>query len=444
MNKKIILIVGISILIVLTGCQGGFGFGRDNPITDEDVRVGTKGIIMEFLENAPPTKVFEGGGDNPSPFPIFLKLNNIGTFDIEDDKETTTKSEKGIISFGFEKAYVSVLGFFGEEVSRLSEKEKEILEDRGIDIEKIERIETLGEDFLTDDQKKEVERFVEEIEVLDKQLADLTNVVGTEIVKRRVRQIVDALEEISNEFEEFNNDVFKDVIKFADELINIRTNQEFEIDGKSIFIPGGDEIIINVNAYAGKIGVQSEKHTSTIFATACYPYKTIVGTSACIDANIIGDSRGEKACSVKDIILTGGQGAPVTVTRIESRMLPQGVDRVKPHFLIHIRNIGNGEVVNRSKLEEACSSASFGYQDFNTLEIHVKLSGISLKCGDEEDTGPATIRLRDKTDVVRCTYKEDDIDTSVDAYVAPLSIDLSYGYTHTISKNIIIEKILTY
>ena len=55
------------------------------------------------------------------------------------------------------------------------------------------------------------------------------------------------------------------------------------------------------------------------------------------------------------------------------------------------------------------------------------------------------IRLREKEDMIRCESKdEDDIPKNRDAYTSPLKIELDYGYTFTISKNIIIEKILTH
>ena len=71
------------------------------------------------------------------------------------------------------------------------------------------------------------------------------------------------------------------------------------------------------------------------------------------------------------------------------------------------------------------------------------LSGQPLNCKVSDDDSEATIRLRDKEDMVRCTLEEG-IDKNLGAYTAPLNIELEYGYTFTISKDIIIEKILRY
>ena len=164
----------------------------------------------------------------------------------------------------------------------------------------------------------------------------------------------------------------------------------------------------------------------------------------CIDTDIIGEVRGKKVCDIKDLTFSEGQGAPVAVTKIETRMLPDvDVNKVKPHFIIFIENKGNGEVVNSKKLGAACSSSGLEYTDFNTLTISASLPQGDLKCSENVDPGPAAVRLREKEDMVRCTL-EDGIDIGRDAYTAPLKIELNYGYTFTISKDIIIEKVLKY
>ena len=250
--------------------------------------------------------------------------------------------------------------------------------------------------------------------------------------------------------------------------------QEFSIKGKSVFNPLGDEEFISINAGAKKIGGQSETHPSAIFATACYPYQTILGASVCIDPDVLGQNKGLKACAVKDLDFEDGQGAPVAVTKIETRMLPQDGAKIKPHFIIHVKNTGNGQVIKNGKtkpedrntvIEKACSNEPLNYKDFNTLKVKAILSGAELDCDPAAGIQKtAEVRLREKEDMIRCTYEGADlngdgvidnklidgkrdieaISTGIDAYVTPLKIELDYGYTFTISKNIIIEKVLTH
>lgn len=223
---------------------------------------------------------------------------------------------------------------------------------------------------------------------------------------------------------------------------------EFEIEGKSVYNPTGNEEFITINAKTNKIDPQSETHTSTILATACYPYKTVFGSSVCVDPDIYGIEKREKACTVRDLVFEG-QGAPVAITKIETRMLPLEDNKVKPQFIIYIENKGDGEVIKSDKIEDACKSQILGGKEFyekffNIITVkEALLSGEELDCRvNKDDPKPAVIRLRDKEDMIRCTL-EGSIDAS-DAYTSSLRLELDYGYTFTISKDIIIEKILTY
>ena len=257
------------------------------------------------------------------------------------------------------------------------------------------------------------------------------------------------------------------VFGFEKAYVDIKPQQvEISIEGKSVFNPKGGEDFVNSNAEAKKIGPQSEKHPSTILATACYPYKTILDTSICIDTDVLGQRRGQKSCIAKDLSFGEGQGAPVAITKIETRMLPQDNAKVKPHFIIHVKNAGNGQVIkngiaeksnpsnlkeiNKNAIEKACSSESLSYKDFNVLNAKASLSGVILDCDPKEGMQQtAEIRIKDKEDIVRCTYEGDaknvgGIDASLDPYTAQLKIELDYGYTFTISKDIIIEKVLTH
>lgn len=346
-NKIKLFGVFILALIVISGCDGSKK--KADSLTDKDIRKGTDGLEMEFLQNAPPANVFENGN-----FPISLRIKNAGASNIGDNPATKEIVEQnGTIVLGFENASV------------------------GIKTPKI----------------------------------------------------------------------------------------EVKIDGKSIFNQNGDEDVKSINAEAMKIGGQSETKPTTILATACYPYKTILDASVCIDTDVLGQRRGKKSCTIKELDFSDGQGAPVTIKKIETRMLPQDDAKIKPHFLIHVKNAGNGQVINISKIDKACSNEPLYYKDFNTLKVNATLSGMELDCDPAKDMQKtAEVRLRDKEDMIRCTYEGADlngdgaidnklidgkrdietISADLDAYVAPLKIELDYGYTFTISKDIIIEKVLTY
>ena len=117
-------------------------------------------------------------------------------------------------------------------------------------------------------------------------------------------------------------------------------------------------------------------------------------------------------------------------------------NKIIPHFIIYLENKGNGEVVAEDKIEDVCSRKPLGFRDFNKVTIKAFLSDKELNCNSGE-AEKAESRLREKKDIVRCTLEEG-IASNRDAFASPLKVELDYGYTFTISKDITIEKILVY
>lgn len=219
----------------------------------------------------------------------------------------------------------------------------------------------------------------------------------------------------------------------------------FEVRGKSLSNPVGDDIVVYSNLKARKLGSLSQVHSSTVFATVCYPYQTKLSTSVCIDPDIYNLRPGKKACEVKNLAFSG-QGAPVAITKVDVQMVPEG-DKVKPLFLLYIENKGDGEVVKRDSYFDACGAGikveeetDQLYKYFNVINIYgaeSKLSDIQLVCEQGDNKNFAI--LRGKKGVVKC-YPSEWKDENENAYLAPLSIVLDYGYTSTISKQFDIEK----
>jgi len=220
----------------------------------------------------------------------------------------------------------------------------------------------------------------------------------------------------------------------------------FYLDGKSPQSPLGEEDVITIMVNALKFKEeQSEIHASNIFMTACYDYQTTAGPSVCIDTDIHGSLSIEKPCRVRDISLTS-QGAPLAVTKVEVKMLPEDI-RIKPHFLIYIENKGNGEVVRKDRVEQTCYSGSLDYSDINVAEVTAFLSDKQLDCEPKIDNTDlkSTVKLKGKEAIVRCFTKDEDaIGKEKGTYTAPLKIIVNYGYTFTISKGVTIRKVLTY
>ena len=229
---------------------------------------------------------------------------------------------------------------------------------------------------------------------------------------------------------------YVDIIN-VDEIPNIES-AGFSIRGRSLSNDVGDEINLYSTLEARELISLSALHSSSIFATICYPYQTKVSTSVCIDPDIYDLGPVKKACDGKDLSFSGGQGAPVVVTNVEVRMAPKD-ESVTPQFLIHIENKGNGEIVRKEKYVTACErKISPGKDYFNVVNIEAKLSGKTLDC-DEQGDNEKIVILDGKKGIVKCSLKDWESEDK-NSYVAPLIIVLDYGYTKTISKSFNIEE----
>lgn len=241
----------------------------------------------------------------------------------------------------------------------------------------------------------------------------------------------------------------------------------FSLDGKTQINPKGDEILIPMGAKTGKLDPQSETRTSTITATLCYPYKTTLSTTVCIDPDAAGIRPGKKVCNVKEIAFSSGQGAPIAVTKIEPQMVPELDNNiVKPQFLIFIENRGLGNSVDINNYNNVCGKSDFvseaaagtkpitniwnvaflrAYGSGNNQQL-VCCPNLEGKCDESEsnkDKLAGFIRFRDKKDFVRCTLKEG-VSKNFDAYTSPLRVEIDYGYVQTFTSSFIIQKPLKY
>ena len=228
----------------------------------------------------------------------------------------------------------------------------------------------------------------------------------------------------------------------------------FNLNGQSMENPKGDQDILTFTVNTknlSKTDPQSETHTSPIIITACYKYQTKATETVCVDTGVYDLKKREKPCEVKTITLDG-QGAPVAVTEIKTEMLPDKDNTllIKPRFTIKVKNLGKGEVIkgNDETLTKACSSAPLYYPEWNIINAKVYISTM-----DEEDkldcdmstkgtNDDGILNLKNKEDSIRCIY-EKGFDEKKGTFSTPIYIELAYGYTDTISKDIKIKRIIT-
>jgi len=186
---------------------------------------------------------------------------------------------------------------------------------------------------------------------------------------------------------------------------------EVNIEGKKTGFPEGGYEVINFKAK--NIGVPEiiETFTPSYTIDAFYRYQTEAGVDVCINPNAYSYIKTkETICEPKEIILKGGQGAPVAVTRVEEAVSPFG-DKVKINFIIHFENQGNGEVKG------------------GVYVTDVRLSNVPISCFPDK---PVEIKKKEDKSIL-CTA---DTLLSSGTYIAPLSIKLAYEYNTLIDKKI--------
>jgi hypothetical protein len=327
--KNIIPLILIAVL--LTSCT--LTSSKKTPITEVNIRQGTNGLVMDFVQGTPPKSVYEsrtsGSNAYEGIFEFSATLENKGASDIE----------QGYLTVGYEEDYITTAPNGG----------------------------------------------------------------WTE-----------------NDF----------TLSYSEEK-----TMRFSLKGKSLLNPAGDIKMVSNKLKTKMLEELSETHDSLVMLTACYDYSTTESATVCIDPNPY--ESGIKPCTVKDQTFTS-QGAPIAVTKVETTMLPSGGNTVKPEFKIYIKNSGVGNVVSKDKIELACKSKLTEDEKkdlWNIVDIKLTLGG------DENgifECSPLPMRLKSDEDYVRCVYTNQI--RAEAAYQTPLVINLTYGYTQTVSKSVEILK----
>jgi len=218
------------------------------------------------------------------------------------------------------------------------------------------------------------------------------------------------------------------------------------LNPKSEFNPEGG---ITYKDFSTKIenlpeGLDSFK--TNFLVTACYNYETHAITSVCIDPKPYSTAIKEKACTIQDISLSGGQGAPVAVTKIEEE-----ASKDKVRFKIYIENEGNGKIFDTTPGKRSAkdsdgvtrlkcnpqSEKGLGYDDVDKIRLEkVSLGGEEIPLKDCKPSIDKVVRLIDGKGFIICEKEV----TGNSAYTTPIEIKFSYGYTSSIKKEIEILK----
>jgi hypothetical protein len=198
--------------------------------------------------------------------------------------------------------------------------------------------------------------------------------------------------------------------------------------GKNPLFPEGGYEIKSYRDSDVNFPFASENYEPTIQVTACYNYETKATPLICIDPSPTSTSIKNKVCTVKDTSLSGGQGGPVGVTKIE-----QTGNSKKTIFKIYVSNLGNGKIIS---LKKYSTCLDLKYDEVDRVEVSAEISSLGRGDCTPEGTANSPLRLQDGEGFIVCTFNN----PTGEAYTTPLEITLKYGYSSSISKKINIIK----
>ncbi|MCF7872304.1 hypothetical protein K9L97_04695 [Candidatus Woesearchaeota archaeon] len=249
----------------------------------------------------------------------------------------------------------------------------------------------------------------------------------------------------------------------------------FKLKGKSEEYPLGEEVFIEPLRYkALQLNELLQTHEGVkIEASVCYPYKTKLTQSVCIDADKEQADFDPICRNQQKYTYSNGQGAPIAIKEIESQMIKltkeeieqgtytiinniiQGSDittqgttitnrefGLKPRYTITIENTkinGHPFLINDAETQSKKISGDYCNmgQETNINEVYItaKLGNYDLNCQNN------IIKIGQKNQII-CTLKEEDITKINRNYLTLLNIEIQYNYQETTTTELDIKRIV--
>jgi len=213
--------------------------------------------------------------------------------------------------------------------------------------------------------------------------------------------------------------------------------KEFELEGRNPNNPAGGMDMVEFPTTMIALPTSLEEFPLRIMVTSCFDYATHASTMVCLDPEPYSNVK--KACQPVTASPGGGQGAPVAVTTIEQR---PGKGRTT--FVINIhhnRQSVDDELYDYFSLYKCdpASGQTVKTTDTNVVYIgYVYLSNIDITMScipdqvmrlDASGNGQITCSITFPPGMASAAYKAD------------LELELWYGYSKTIYKDIVVRRL---
>lgn len=214
-----------------------------------------------------------------------------------------------------------------------------------------------------------------------------------------------------------------------------------DLTGRSKYFNQGEVKIKNLELKTKKIPV-TEKIDSKVRVDICYPYRSFLSTPVCIESDYTHNYEDvPKECPPHERSFSSGQGGPVAITEVNSKMMPSK-NGVTPVIEITVEDKGKGSVINKDNFQQACSSQKYGSENFGVVDVgNIFLGNDKLECTKSrlklEKIKRGNEFYKSNRAVIRCVGKEI---PPREPYVENLQVDLTYGYKDHIEDDLTIVK----
>jgi hypothetical protein len=227
--------------------------------------------------------------------------------------------------------------------------------------------------------------------------------------------------------------------EFSSRMISGSDRETFSIEGRDATRTFRGEREVKFFALnAPEINPKTEQE-ATISMKTCYAYLTTAQESVCLDTVLDTYDSGKRACTMKEKISLGSQGAPVVIREIDVARVFSSTTKVRFMFTIRVANEGDGFVVRSSDFAKFCSNDAFSdnaQPSFGRAVVSATLGFDSLDCGKKNYVDLS----QNDEDYVVCKSK--DMDVKDNSYITSLKVNVNYGYVTIQSKDITIIRLI--
>ena len=202
--------------------------------------------------------------------------------------------------------------------------------------------------------------------------------------------------------------------------------------GKDQYNAKGTTDYVSFNGQINSLPHGDTEFQQRFLVTACYYYRTIALPTVCIDPDPFRTQVKQRICQYNQVLnLGGGQGGPVAVTYVKP---DTGSSTIR--YDIGISNSGNGLLLKPDNYLAECPNAAYSEVNFVRVRVFVDNIDITGSCrpGDPPNNEGLLVRLIDNKAVITCTFPKPP--KEMPAYLAPMKIVISYGYSTSIQGNL--------